>query len=201
MTENSQEQGFERKHDEDLEQLSREKHDMETEYGRQMSRAKEFILSLEGELKREQQMRLRHEEENRKLREKLDNMTSETEGVQTAAALQQAASQEETATMRRQFEEEIASLKHIMEGTVVYCCVLRLEWCWRSFVNMFFFCQLLLQIVREMPWLNYSPNEIAGLRTNSSLSQRLLISGVRSILYSQATNLDTWLVTCKDHHP
>jgi predicted nuclease with TOPRIM domain len=113
---NSQEQVPGGKQDGDFEQLLREKREMETEYGRQMSRAKEFILSLEGELKREKQMRLKHEEENRKLREKLDCLRTEAEGVRTAAALQQAASQEETATVRRQFEEEIASLRHIMEG-------------------------------------------------------------------------------------
>jgi hypothetical protein len=112
---NSQEQVPGGKQDGDFEQLLREKREMETEYGRQMSRAKEFILSLEGELKREKQMRLKHEEENRKLREKLDCLRTEAEGVRTAAALQQAASQEETATVRRQFEEEIASLRHIME--------------------------------------------------------------------------------------
>ena len=99
-----------------LERLAKEKQDMEAEYGRQMSRAKEFILSLDNNLKREQQLSLRVEEENRKLREKMDRVTAEAEGIRTAANFQQAASQEEIATLRRQFEEEIASMKHIVEG-------------------------------------------------------------------------------------
>eukprot|EP00118_Oscarella_pearsei_P000724 m.5653 g.5653 ORF g.5653 m.5653 type:complete len:939 (+) comp13730_c0_seq1:165-2981(+) len=97
------------------ENFVREKRELEAEHGRQLALAKEFILGQEGKLKREKDARIKSDTEAIMMSQKLEAVRQEAEGLRTAAALSETNSRQEMGEIQKRYEEEIASLQHIME--------------------------------------------------------------------------------------
>ncbi|XP_065830945.1 rab GTPase-binding effector protein 1-like [Oscarella lobularis] len=97
------------------EQFAREKRELEAEHGRQLALAKSFILSQENQLKKEQETRRRSDAEAKQWKEKLAALQLEAEDMKTAVALVQSHSEQEIYQLKKKYDEEIASLQHIME--------------------------------------------------------------------------------------
>ena len=79
-------------------------------------RARQSIVSLSDQLKKEQETRRRSDAEAKQWKEKLAALQLEAEDMKTAVALVQSHSEQEIYQLKKKYDEEIASLQHIMEG-------------------------------------------------------------------------------------
>ncbi|KAJ7333734.1 growth factor [Desmophyllum pertusum] len=75
-------------------------------------------MTREDELAKEKTKHKATQEEARKLRNELHRVLAEGDGYRAAAALAESSQQEELQSLRTNYQEEIASLQHIMSEAV-----------------------------------------------------------------------------------
>lgn len=99
-------------------QLLRSKEQNEIEFGQRRAKFKELFMAREEELKKEKAKLQAIQGEARKLRNELQKVLAEGDGYRAAAVLAEKSQKEELETMRSKYQEEIASLQHIMSESV-----------------------------------------------------------------------------------
>ena len=80
-----------------------------------------FFFNFSEELAKEKIRLEATQEEAKKLRNELQRVLAEGEGYRAAAALADSSQKEELETLQANYQEEIASLRAIMSGKVLYC--------------------------------------------------------------------------------
>ena len=80
----------------------------------------DFVIFFSEELKKEKAKLQAIQGEARKLRNELQKVLAEGDGYRAAAVLAEKSQKEELETMRSKYQEEIASLQHIMSGKLNY---------------------------------------------------------------------------------
>ncbi|CAI9741392.1 GTPase-binding effector 1-like isoform X2 [Octopus vulgaris] len=96
-------------------ELIREKEEQEKEFGLKRAKLKELFLQKEEELKRERDTTAEALGKNNSLLIDLKKLQSELEDLKAAAAVSEENKQDEVEDIRRQCQEEIASLQSIMK--------------------------------------------------------------------------------------
>lgn len=80
----------------------------------------DFVIFFSEELKKEKAKLQAIQGEARKLRNELQKVLAEGDGYRAAAVLAEKSQKEELETMRSKYQEEIASLQHIISGKLNY---------------------------------------------------------------------------------
>lgn len=96
-------------------ELIREKEDQEKEFGLKRAKLKELFLQKEEELKRERETTVEALGKNNSLLLDLKKLQSELEDLKAAAAVSEENKHDEVEDIRRQCQQEIASLQSIMK--------------------------------------------------------------------------------------
>ncbi|XP_041347678.1 rab GTPase-binding effector protein 1-like [Gigantopelta aegis] len=93
----------------------KEKELAESEFGIKRAKFKELFLQKEEELKHEREKRLEWEERVKSLDEQLGRVSSELEGVKTAAAVSEHSRHDEIEQVERFYKQEVDSMQHVMK--------------------------------------------------------------------------------------
>lgn len=99
-------------------QLLKYKEQSEIEFGQRRAKFKELYMAREDELAKQQARHKATQEEARKLQDELSRVIAESDGYRAAAALSESSQREELVSLHNKYQEEIASLQHIMSEAV-----------------------------------------------------------------------------------
>lgn len=99
-------------------QLLQCKEQSEIEFGQRRAKFKELYLAREDELAKEQEKLKIAQEDAKKLENELNHVTDECNGYRAAAAFAESSQKEELLSLHNKYQEEIASLQHIMSEAV-----------------------------------------------------------------------------------
>ncbi|CAL1528515.1 unnamed protein product [Lymnaea stagnalis] len=106
----------------ELNQLRKEKSDLETDFGLKRAKFRELFLQKEDELKKERERCQTSDEKVKAMEDELVNMKEEMdkvrwelEGVRTAAAMSESNKQEELSSIIANYQQELASLQQLLK--------------------------------------------------------------------------------------
>lgn len=100
-------------------QLLKYKEQSEIEFGQRRAKFKELYLAREDEIAKEKTKLKEAQEEAKKLKNELNRVVDECNGYKTAAALAESSQKEELQSLHTKYQEEVASLQHIMSEAVL----------------------------------------------------------------------------------
>ncbi|XP_074642216.1 rab GTPase-binding effector protein 1-like [Tubulanus polymorphus] len=99
-------------------QLLQEKHNCEEEFGQKRAKFKELFLQKENELMKEKNAVSAAQVEIEQLQLKVNRLQTEVDDIKTATVLSESCRQNELDELQRQYQEELASLQHIMKESI-----------------------------------------------------------------------------------
>ncbi|KAJ8312200.1 hypothetical protein KUTeg_009573 [Tegillarca granosa] len=88
----------------------------ENDFGQKRAKFKEIYLQKEEELKKEKEAVTKAKEEVKDLKLKVENLNSELQGIKAAVELSETSKQDEIENLRRDCQQEVASLQRLMSG-------------------------------------------------------------------------------------
>ncbi|EDO44617.1 predicted protein, partial [Nematostella vectensis] len=168
------------------------KQEAENEFGRKRAQFKELYLSREAELDVQRSRADKAEGAFSDCQHKLQEAWNECETLRTTAALLESTQKEEMERIRSHFQEELASLQHIMKGTIPgismgSLSLIQSTSTWVSARNWW---------RARLSW-SLSSLSVAGSTSCSNLKYITLSS--LSVHFSDwVTKLDSWLLKPKD---
>lgn len=86
----------------------------ENDFGQKRAKFKEIYLQKEEELKKEKEAVTKAKEEVKDLKLKVENLNSELQGIKAAVELSETSKQDEIENLRRDCQQEVASLQRLM---------------------------------------------------------------------------------------
>ncbi|XP_025090931.1 rab GTPase-binding effector protein 1-like isoform X1 [Pomacea canaliculata] len=99
---------------EQVQKLEKEKKELEADFGVKFAKFKELFLQKEAELRQKHDYWEQSRVELEKLKSDMGNVRQELEDVKTAAAMSEQAKQDEIASVRQQYEQEISSMQQLL---------------------------------------------------------------------------------------
>ncbi|XP_078679747.1 rab GTPase-binding effector protein 1-like isoform X3 [Branchiostoma floridae x Branchiostoma belcheri] len=98
-----------------VEELQKEKNEMEKDFAQKRGKFKEIFLAKEEELRKEHQKRGEYQQTVDSLQKQVQTLQLEVDNLKTAATILETTKQDEVDEIRRKCQEEIASLQAIMK--------------------------------------------------------------------------------------
>ncbi|KAI8504972.1 growth factor [Branchiostoma belcheri] len=98
-----------------VEELQKEKNEMEKDFAQKRGKFKEIFLAKEEELRKEHQKRGEYQQTVDSLQKQVQTLQLEVDDLKTAATILETTKQDEVDEIRRKCQEEIASLQAIMK--------------------------------------------------------------------------------------